>query len=49
MQYATDTIHLVKEQWDDILKFNKEKTIIPFIIDIQNFENMQNTIQNNYY
>ena len=49
MQYAIDTIHLVKEQWDDILKFNKEKTIIPFINDIQNFENMQNTIQNNYF
>ena len=49
MQYAIDTIHLVKEQWDDILKFNKEKTIIPFINDIQNIENMQNTIHNNYF
>jgi hypothetical protein len=49
IEYAEDTIHLVKEQWDDILNFNKEKTILPFINDIQNFENMQNTIENNYY
>lgn len=49
MQYAADTIHLVKEQWDDILKFNKEKTIVPFINDIKNFKNMQNTVQNNYF
>lgn len=49
LQYACDTIHLVKEQWDDIQKFCKEKTIVPFINDIQNFENMQNTLQNNYF
>jgi hypothetical protein len=49
MQYAIDTIHLVKEQWDEILKFNNENTIVPFINDIQNFENMQNTIKNNYF
>jgi hypothetical protein len=48
MEYAKKTIHLVKEQWNDICNFCKEKTIIPFIQDIQNFENMQNTIQNNY-
>lgn len=49
MQYAIDTMHLVKEQWDEILKFNKENTIVPFINDIQDFENMKNTIENNYF
>jgi len=48
-QYAFSTIHLVKEQWDDIIKFNEEKTIIPFIKDINNFENMKNTIDTNYF
>jgi nucleoside-diphosphate-sugar epimerase len=48
-QYAFNTMHLVKEQWNDILKFNIEKTIIPFINDIQKFEGLQNTIQNNYF
>lgn len=49
IQYAYSTLHLVKTQWDDILKFNIEKTIVPFINDIQNFEGMQNTIQNNFF
>jgi len=49
IQYAMDTIHLVKEQWEDIQKFNKEMSIVPFINDIHNFKNMQNTLQNNYF
>lgn len=49
LQYAEDTISLAKEQWSDIQKFSKESTVIPFIIDLQNFENMENTVQNNYY
>lgn len=47
--YAIDTIHLVKEQWEDIQKFNKEMSIVPFINDMHNFKNMQNTLQNNYF
>ena len=49
VQYAKDTLHLVKEQWTDIQNFNKDTTIVPFINDIQNFENIQNTVQNNYF
>ena len=51
LEYAESTIHLVKEQWDDIIKFNKEKTIVPFINDIQNFddERMLNNIGENFY
>jgi hypothetical protein len=49
MEYAQDTIHLVKEQWDDILEFNKEKTIVSFINDINDFDNMKNTIDKNYF
>ncbi len=48
LQYAKDTIHLVRDQWNDILEYNKQKTIIPFLKDIQNFETLQNTIANNY-
>jgi ferritin-like protein len=47
--YAFSTIHLVKQQWDDIVKFIAEKTIVPFIKDIQNFENMKNTVKANYF
>jgi aspartate/tyrosine/aromatic aminotransferase len=49
MQYAMDTVHLAKSQWEEIVNYCKEKTIIPFINDINNFESMQNTIINNYY
>ena len=49
MEYAKDTIHLVKDQWDDIVKFNKEKTISPFINDLENFANQKNTVENNYF
>ena len=51
MEYAEKTIHLVKEQWDDIIKFNKEKTIVPFINDIQNFDDpyMLNNVGENFY
>jgi dTDP-glucose 4,6-dehydratase len=47
--YAFSTIHLVKQQWDDIIKFIAEKTIVPFIKDMQNFENMKNTVEANYF
>jgi hypothetical protein len=49
IDFAKSTIYLAKNQCDKIIKFNKEQTIIPFIHDINNFENMKNTIQNNYY
>ena len=49
MSYAEETIHLVKEQWNDILQFNKDSTVLPFIQDIENYENMQNTIENNFF
>ncbi len=48
MEYAKSTLHLVKEQWDDIINYCEEKTVLPFIEDLKNFENMQNTIENNY-
>jgi hypothetical protein len=49
MEYAESTIHLVREQWENIIKFNKETTMVPFIKDVQEFENALNTVQNNYY
>jgi hypothetical protein len=48
MQYATDTIHLVKQQWEDILKFNIESNVMPFVNDIQNFDDMPNKVATFY-
>jgi hypothetical protein len=48
MQYAMDTIHLVKQQWEDILKFNIESNIAPFVDDIQHFYDMPNKVATLY-
>ena len=49
LDYAKNTIHLVKEQWNDIINFCKIQTIKPFLHDMQNFEKMINKVQNNYF
>lgn len=49
IEYANSTLHLVKEQWVDIINFNKEHFVKSFISDIQDFDSNINTIQNNYY
>ena len=43
IEYAKNTIHLVKEQWNDIQIFLKTKYLNSFIEDINNFENCKNT------
>jgi len=48
LKFAQDTIHLVQEQWNDIKNY-ESKLVQNFITDINNFNNMQNTIQNNYF
>jgi hypothetical protein len=48
IEFAKNTIHLFKEQWDDIIEFTKT-TLQLLINDIQNFEKMNNTVENNYF
>ena len=48
IKFAEDTIHLATEQWNNILAYYKDNHIMNFIKDINNFENMQNTITNNF-
>jgi len=47
--FAMSTLHLAPQQWKNIVNYSKEKTVMPFIDDINNFEKMINTIQNNYF
>ena len=49
ISFAKNTIHLFKEQWIEIMDFCKATTLKSFINDIQNFDNMVNTINNNYF
>ena len=46
IEYSKNTLHLVKKQWDNIIQFYKETHIKSFINDINNFEEMQNTVYN---
>jgi len=48
LNYAKKTIHLAKEQWYNINKYNIEKFVKPFINNIENFDKMENTIKNNF-
>jgi len=49
IEFATSTIHLVKDQWDDIIQFCTTHTILPFINDINNMDGLTNTIENNFF
>ena len=46
--WARETLHLVYQQWTDILEYCKNQTILPFLNDIRylnNLENAENTIK----
>jgi hypothetical protein len=49
MQYAIDTLHLVKDQWDDIINFCANQTFLPFIREIKNFDGLKNSIEKIYF
>ena len=48
IEYAKSTMHLVEEQWKDIIKYNNNSVKL-FIDDIKMFDKMENTIKNNYF
>ena len=48
LQNAIKTIHLAKQQWNRIVKFSKDKYIVSFISDINNWNNNINTIESNF-
>ena len=47
VEYAKRTMHLVREQIMDMIQYSKEKTIIPFLKDCDDFTNMPNTVDAN--
>ena len=46
--YAENTIHLAYDQIKEIENNFKYKSVIPFINDINNFNQNENTLKNNY-
>ena len=49
INYAKSTIHLLDEQFKNIIEYFKNKSVIPFINDINNWDNSENTVENNFY
>lgn len=49
LENAINTIHLAKEQWNRIVQYSKENYVLPFIDDINNWDNNINTINNNFF
>ena len=55
--WAISTMHLMKDQWDDIIRYYKEHHISRFLRDMENMEqnldsetnSLENTVENNYY
>jgi len=48
IEYAMSTLHLVKSQWDDILEYLKEKSINPFLNDMEHMNTLNNIVKNIY-
>ena len=50
LEWAKSTIHLVEEQWKDIIKFNLEKNINGIIEDFKKWDSgsLLNTVETNY-
>ena len=49
IDWARNTLPLVKEQWIKIKEYFREKTIKPFLEDLKNMKGLENTIKNNYF
>jgi hypothetical protein len=48
LENAINTIHLTKEQWNKIVEYSKNKYVLPFINDINNWNNNMNTLETNF-
>jgi hypothetical protein len=52
VEFAKQTIHLVKQQWLDFQEYLIKETVMPFLTDIQHINEvgyLQNTVENVYY
>jgi len=49
IEWAQATLHLMKSQWDDIIQYYKDHHIGRFLQDMENMDQLENTVENNYY
>lgn len=48
IDFAISTLHLVKEQWTNFQQYLIEKSIVPFVNDMENIDILENNVFNNY-
>jgi hypothetical protein len=46
MSFAKSTIHLAKQQWNDIAEYLTNSTIYPFVQDLKNLSLLSNNVKN---
>jgi hypothetical protein len=49
LEFAKNTIHLVKQQWTEIRECMINKNIKSFLKDMENYKYLINNVENNYY
>lgn len=49
LEWATNTIHLVENQWNNIISFYEDNHVNRFLLDIKEFDKAPNTVENNFY
>ncbi len=49
LEFARDTIHMAKSQWDEITNYSKNKYVNQFIYDINNWDKNYNTLLSNFF
>lgn len=49
LDFAINTIHMAKPQWDEITNYSKNKYVKQFINDINNWDKNDNTLVSNFF
>lgn len=49
LQWAKSTINMAQKQWFDIINYHKNESIQKLITDLNNFDKLLNTVENNFY
>jgi hypothetical protein len=49
LENAINTLHLAKQQWNDIINFMINKNVKSFLSDLDNYDQLVNTVKHIYY
>ena len=49
LEFAINTLHMAKKQWNEIVEYSKNKYVKQFIYDINNWDKNNNTLVSNFF